>query len=255
VDGVLSVFHNIVKQGLVSPSTFSFYLNRDPSASVGGDLIFGGSDPKYYTGNFTYLPVTRKAYWQLKMDSIQVGHRVSVCWCQGESTAREAVRPLLTLAHLSLPGRWLTSRLSMRRSAPSLSLAVSIDCKLMPTLPTITFVRGGQPFTLTGKDYILAVSQMGQTICVSGFLALDIPPPAGPLWILGDVFIGRYYTEFDVGNDRVGFTMAKGSHGDYLSMPRYNGPEHFDKRAELALIDHAVLIYSLSSGSKWWLNP
>lgn len=56
----------MLKQGLIEKEIFSFWLNRNADDANGGELVFGGVDPNHYKGNHTYVPVTRKGYWQVE---------------------------------------------------------------------------------------------------------------------------------------------------------------------------------------------
>lgn len=73
----------------------------------------------------------------------------------------------------------------------------------------MTITIGTTTFTLTPTDYVLQETILGQTACLSGFLGIDLPAQLGPLYILGDVFIRKYYSIFDFQNQRMGFALAK----------------------------------------------
>nr|XP_060624739.1 cathepsin D [Anolis sagrei ordinatus] len=204
VDKVTPFFDNAMNQKLLDKNMFSFFLNRDPSSSPGGEIIFGGVDPRYYSGDFNWVNVTRKAYWQVHMDRVEVPSGLTVC-----KNGCEAIVDTGT-SLITGPTEEVKALQKAIGAKPIIKGQYILPCEKLATLPTVSFVMGGKPYSLSADQYALKVTVQGETLCLSGFSGLDVPPPGGPLWILGDVFIGPYYTAFDRDNDSVGFAKCTG---------------------------------------------
>lgn len=81
----------------------------------------------------------------------------------------------------------------------------TVECDKRDSLPDLTFTLSGYNFTIGAFDYILEV----QGSCISSFMGMDFPEPVGPLAILGDAFLRRYYTTYHLGEGYVGLAKAK----------------------------------------------
>ncbi|CAI0561181.1 unnamed protein product [Linum tenue] len=302
------VWYNMVQQRLVKEEVFSFWLNRDPNALEGGELVFGGSDPKHFKGNHTYVPVIQKGYWQFNMGDFLIGNlstgvceggcgaivdsgtsllagptsivteinhaigaegivsaeckkvvsqfgdmiwdllilgvkpdqvcsQLGVCMFNGaqyvssqiEQVVKEnegaSVNNDLLCTACELLVIWVRNQLKHKEikdavlnyvseasflceSLPSPSGESIVDCNSLPTMPNVSLTIGEKLFILTPEQYVVKIEEGIKEICISGFMVFDVPPPQGPLWVLGDVFMGVYHTVFDSGNLQLGFAEA-----------------------------------------------
>jgi len=203
VNHVTPVFYNMMDQGLVEEEVFSFWMSQTPDTIPGGELTFGGVDTSRYTGEVTWVPLTAQTYWQIHMDDFRVNDN-STGWCPSPCKAIADTGTSL----ITGPSAYMNALNKELGAFVFRGEGIFPNCDILTTGPTITIVLAGRNFDLKPSDYILQVSNEGTTTCVSGFYGLDIPPPTGPLYIIGDTFLSKYYSIYDFANKRVGFATS-----------------------------------------------
>ncbi|XGW20916.1 hypothetical protein V3C99_004134, partial [Haemonchus contortus] len=207
-DGILGMAWNSIAQDSISQpmsqifanktlcpeAVFAFWLNRDLFNNViGGELTLCGIDPTHYQGTIAWEPLISETYWEIQLGGVTVnGQQIS-------DGPVGAVVDSGTSLILGPPA--LVQEIQQAIGADEYGL---IDCSTIPSLPPITFTIGGTELTLTANHY---VTQYSDGTCTSGFQGTQSPAP-GVSWVLGDVFIGTFYSIFDHANKRVGFAAS-----------------------------------------------
>eukprot|EP01057_Protomagalhaensia_wolfi_P002311 Protomagalhaensia_wolfi_Nauph_80__2310@NODE_250_length_3057_cov_227_021537_g186_i0_p1_GENE_NODE_250_length_3057_cov_227_021537_g186_i0NODE_250_length_3057_cov_227_021537_g186_i0_p1_ORF_typecomplete_len569_score117_63Asp/PF00026_23/5_4e91TAXi_N/PF14543_6/6_6e12TAXi_C/PF14541_6/3_4e03TAXi_C/PF14541_6/0_00023PAC3/PF10178_9/0_25_NODE_250_length_3057_cov_227_021537_g186_i013133019 len=220
------------KKKVIPAAIFAFHLGGKNKED--GELTIGGYHSEDVTGPITWVPLVEEDYWSIKLDAVQIGHADLL-----RGTALKAIVDSGTslLAAPKEVTEWLDHMLGAYR-LPWIPNASFISCDRIPTLPSLVFVIDGHNFTLAPEDYTINVSGTskpeqaldanygklyqatpndpeklkGVLPCMVGVTPIDVPKPRGPLIILGDIFMRKFYTIFDYDNAQVGIGRASNSH-------------------------------------------
>jgi len=195
VNHITPPFYEMINQKLIDAPVFSFRLGS--SEEDGGEAVFGGIDDSAYTGKITYVPVRRKAYWEVELEKVKFGDDD----LELENTGAAIDTGTSLIALPTDVAEMLNTQIGAKKSWNG---QYQVDCAKVPDLPDLSFYFGGKPYPLKGTDYILEV----QGTCISAFTGMDINLPGGSLWIIGDVFLRRYFTVYDLGRNAVGFAES-----------------------------------------------
>ncbi len=221
-EGTTPLFDNLMAQRLLPRNQLAFHL-APLGAPRGSSIVFGGVDRSRVRGPLMW--VRRQAtspYWQVPMADVYVGGE-PLHLCPGLGGCRVAIDTGTSL----FTGPPAAIGMLSRR----LRKALGKKCANLDSMPTLSFRVGRFSFDFRPADYVLHKKPYyvdssndpegddggggggggggGDDECALAFMALDVPPPRGPLWIFGDVFLRRYAAVFDRDADRVGFALAE----------------------------------------------
>ncbi|KAJ7136245.1 aspartic peptidase A1 [Mycena filopes] len=197
VNHITPPFYSMINQGLLDQPVFSFRIG--PSADDGGEVTFGGIDPGAYTGKIDYVPVRRRAYWEVELDRVSFRGE-TLEFDDGAGAAIDTGTSLIVAP--TVIAELINDMIGAKKSWNG---QYTIDCDKIPSLPEFNFYFNSKAYPLQSSEYILDVKGS----CISAFTGLDIDLPGGAFWILGDVFLRKYYTIYDLGRNAVGFARAK----------------------------------------------
>lgn len=166
-------------------------------------------DTSYASDDLIYIPLyDESGFWSVALDGITVGSSSIV------STVEMAILDTGT-SLISGPGADFSSILDALNEVGSCEIDqnsefVVCDCSShdLSSYPDITFKLGGNSFSLSPEDYMYQEN----TSCL-----LLIDGGSEEEWILGDSFLRKYYSVYDMEQRRVGLALAT-SVGLYLAL-------------------------------------
>eukprot|EP00542_Grammatophora_oceanica_P018467 CAMPEP_0194033040 /NCGR_PEP_ID=MMETSP0009_2-20130614/5852_1 /TAXON_ID=210454 /ORGANISM="Grammatophora oceanica, Strain CCMP 410" /LENGTH=395 /DNA_ID=CAMNT_0038673647 /DNA_START=50 /DNA_END=1237 /DNA_ORIENTATION=+ len=193
IDNTPTVFENAIKQDVLDQPVFAFYLGDGGP----GELTFGGYDSNKFEGDLTFVKLDAATYWQIVLDKVTAGDDYS-----DDSGSITAIVDSGT-SLLAGPKVEISKLAKAVGAKANIMGEYTIPCDQVESLPDLVFTIDGNDYAIPGKDTVI----QAQGTCLFAVLGMDFPE-GGPQWILGDVFMRKWYTVFNYVDETIGFAPA-----------------------------------------------
>lgn len=107
----------------------------DSNEGGGGEITFGAIDHDHFRGKVTWVPVTRKAYWQVTMDSVKLGNETISVKMEAAIDTGSSLFVLPTSESEKIN--------AIIGAKKSWNGQYTVDCKTLDKLPPLTLQFGG----------------------------------------------------------------------------------------------------------------
>jgi len=199
------LFDQVIDQKVLNTNEFSFYLsNRIEKPSR---LMLGDSAAGSYKGALHHHSVVENNYWTVRMLDVMVGSkRLGMCPPAGCRVAMDSGTSLVTG-----PSQGIKKLLR--------HLKIDQKCANWDSIQDLTLLLEGekadgtkyvQQYPLKKNEFVFEMkTKTGERkACTPGVMALDVPAPRGPLWILGDLFMMKYFTQYNRETNQVSIALS-----------------------------------------------
>jgi len=194
-------FFNLIYQGKVNPTEFSFYLGRAKSGTAGNsEMYLGGRNEAKYTGGFTSVPVTSQTYWQVAIDGATAGSSGLIANTGGQAAIDTGTT--LIIAPTSAAAA-LYSKIPGAFPIPLLGGSTQLYAYPCNSKPNVKLQFAGKTFAVNDLDFNFGTVSSGLGIlgflftgqCLGGVAGADLIPGQN-LWIVGDTFLKNWYSTY-----------------------------------------------------------
>uniref|UniRef100_K3WP14 Peptidase A1 domain-containing protein n=1 Tax=Globisporangium ultimum (strain ATCC 200006 / CBS 805.95 / DAOM BR144) TaxID=431595 RepID=K3WP14_GLOUD len=206
------LFFTLLEQYPDLDPVFAFYLSPEPNSN-GSQLHIGGYDESYMTSIDAEWQLTEVlpqfglwTFWRVSLHNVRMGDKGSnLCTDECVAFVDSGTSLIGIPSNLYLDFLYDVANYAQDQGCYCGFVEYGFQCFLCSPQdfpPMRIGVAGKHFYVLEGEDY---------TLCVGLTCIVLVQPSGQDMWVLGDVFMKKFYSLYDVRKKQIGFACIKGS--------------------------------------------